>query len=79
MINVGHNYGRKIACPLCKSDIGDTQEHMYKCIIMKISCQELFRNTETKYDDIFSKNINKLVEISKICESLARKRRELIS
>ena len=69
----------KIACPLCKSDLGDSQEHMYNCIIMKISCRELFRSTEAKYDDIFSNNINKLIEISKICESLARKRSELIS
>ena len=79
MINVGHNYGRKVPCPMCKSDNGDTQQHMFNCVIMKISCRELFMNIESKYDDIFSQNLQELINISKICESLARKRREIIS
>ena len=79
MINVGHNYGRKIPCPICKLNIGDTQNHMFNCIIMKISCKELYNNIETKYEDIFSQNLQKLLDISKLCESLARKRNEIVS
>ena len=75
MMNVGHNYGRKVPCPLCKSENGD----MFNCVIMKISCRELFMNNETKYEDIFSPHLQKLINVAKLCESLARKRREILA
>ena len=78
MTNVGHNYGRKSLCPLCKLG-DDTQQHMFNCIIMKLSSRELFTNMETKYEDIYSLNLSKLIKVSIICESLARKRREIMS
>ena len=79
MITVGYNFGRKVHCPLCKSDIGDTQEHMLNCVIMKIACQQLYNINDEKPEDIYSLKLQKLINISKICESIARKREEILS
>ena len=45
MTNVGHNFGNKVKCPLCKLG-NDDQEHLFKCVIIKINCEELYKNTE---------------------------------
>ena len=79
MIKVGYNYGRKLHCPVCKLDIGDTQEHMFNCVIMKIACKELYNSNDEKHEDIYSLKLQKLINISKICESIARKREEILS
>ena len=77
MIKVGKNYGRKVTCPLCKSDNLDTQEHLFNCVVIKLSSPELFNNIDIKYEDIFSLNLQKLIKAAEICESVARKRAEL--
>ena len=79
MTPVGYNYGRKVSCPICKTDAGDTQEHLFNCIILKISCPELYRIQDIKYEDIYSQSLQKLVKVAKICESVARKRAQLVS
>ena len=78
MIPVGFNYGKKVPCPLCKSVEGDSQQHLFNCLILKLSNSELFNNQNIKYEDIFSLNLQKLINVAKICESIARKRAELI-
>ena len=76
MTSVGYNYGNKVVCPLCL--LGkDDQEHLFKCIIMKINSKEIFNITDEKYQDIYSMDIDKLINISKICESAIRTRSKL--
>jgi len=79
MINVGHNYGRKDCCPLCK--IGpNNQQHLFECIIIKLACPELYHNVKNViYENIFSQNLQKLIEAAKLTEIITRKRVELIS
>ena len=79
MIQVGYNYGRKVTCPLCKTDAGDTQEHLFTCVIIKLSSPDLYKSINIKYEDIFSLDQQKLIKVAKICESVSRKRAELIS
>ena len=57
----------------------DTQEHLFKCIILKLSCPEIYNVQEVSYEDIFSSNQMKLIKMAKICENLIRKREELLS
>ena len=80
MINVGHNYGKKVKCPICKiQKEDDTQEHLFKCVILKLNCPELYKSQEEKYEDIFSLNLEKIIKVAKICESIQRKRQEILS
>ena len=79
MINVGNNYGKKVKCPICKLiKEDDTQEHLFKCVILKLKCPDLFNIQEETYNDIFSLNNDKLIKIARICETLIRKREELL-
>ena len=78
MINVGHNYGRNVKCPICKvGKEDDTQEHMFNGFILKLKCPELYKTNEKNYEDIFSLNENKLIKVARICESVIRKKEEL--
>ena len=78
MINVGHNYGRKVSCPLCQSNQEDTQKHLFNCLVQKITNSDLYHSKNTKYEDIFSLDLQKLISVAKLCESVARKRAELL-
>ena len=73
MTNVGHNFGRKVACPLCNSG-NDDQEHLFNCIIIKLNNANLYKSTEEKYEDIYSMNSDKLINIARLCESIIRTR-----
>lgn len=57
---------------ICFSDEGDSQQHMFNCVVLKIS------NSNIKYEDIFSLDLQKLISVAKLCESIARKRAELL-
>ena len=79
MINVGYNYGRKDQCPLCKIGEND-QQHLFQCIVLKLAIPELFHNANNvTYEDVFSQNFQKLIEVAKLCEIITRKRDELIA
>ena len=77
MINVGHNFGNRVCCPLCKTE-DDTQEHMMKCLVIKLKSQEVFHMTE-KFEDVFGSDFKILIRLSKIFESAHRIREELNS
>ena len=78
MTNVGFNYGNKIKCPLCHIE-DDEQGHLFKCIIIKLHNKDVYNMKDEKYEDIYSMNIEKLTNISKICESAIRTRNKLIT
>ena len=78
MIRVGFNYGNKIHCPLCVSKQDYTQEHLFECFAMKLHSSKLFNIKDEQYEDIYSQNVQKLVKISRICESVEITREKLI-
>ena len=77
MTNVGFNFGNKILCPLCKLE-NDDQEHLFRCVMIKINCKELY-NTEETYENIFSMNSDKTIKIASICESIIKTREKLLA
>ena len=77
MLNVAYNFGNKTKCPLCK--IGeDDQKHLIECIVIKLNCHEIYYNTDSQYEDIFTENITKLNKISQLLQVATRKRDEIL-
>ena len=76
MLRVESNYGKKQSCPVCLSSSLDNQEHLINCSVLKISCPELI-NIKSSYDDIYSKDIEKMSEVIRMIEIAIRKREEL--
>ena len=77
MLEVNHNFGRKIQCPLCLSN-DDNQKHLMDCVIIKISSKKLFHNKKSKYEDIFGYNVRKIGDIVKIIEDALKSREVLL-
>ena len=77
MLNVENNYGKDINCPLCQLK-KDDQKHLIKCMILKSTCCDILYNDNAKYDDLFSKNIEKQQKIVKLIEHALRKREEIM-
>ena len=67
MINVPHNFGQKIKCRLCHSG-DDDQKHLLECLMIKLASPEILSNTDAKYMDIYSNDIEKQIEISNLLE-----------
>ena len=76
MVNVGHNFGNKVSCPLCSQE-DDSQKHMFECLILKLKCKEIFYMQET-YEDIFKLNENNTINLANICDK-AIKTREILN
>ena len=49
--NIGYNFGQKIPCKICNQG-QDDQQHLTKCLFLKMRCPELLANN-FEYDDIF--------------------------
>ena len=77
MVKVGHNFGRKILCPLCGLH-SDDQKGLLECMILKINCKELYLKNNKKYEDIFSENIKDLKNISALMQKIPDVREELL-
>ena len=77
MVNVGYNYGRKVLCPICKLH-NDDQEGFLTSVLLKINCKELYNKKNEKYEDIFSKNIEDLKNISRLMQKVLEVREELL-
>ena len=79
MINVAKNYGRLASCPVCRTKESDTQEHIFNCIILKLSSKLLYNMNNIDYSDIFSNNLPKLIQIAKIGEDILQKRKKILT
>ena len=77
MVKVGHNFGRKVLCPLCKLH-SDDQKGLLECVLLKLNCKELYNRMNEKYDDIFSEKIQKIKMISTIIQKVLEERKELL-
>ena len=78
MLNVKHNYGIKGPCPLC-SIRNDEQSHLLECLVIKLECPEVFENKDNcVYNDIFSKDIDKMNNVAKLIHNAVRTREKLL-
>ena len=67
-------------CPLCTSEVEkaqDTQEHLLNCKILNMNCTEIIQS-QIKYEDLFSDNLNKQAKISIILENRFDMRKKLL-
>ena len=78
MINIGDNMGRKDElCPACELEL-NTQKHITECIVIKMSCPSILANkSESKYEDLFSDDPDKINNIAEKIETAIRKREQL--
>ena len=84
MIQVGHNFGRKITCQVCQiPGTEDSQKHaLFECCTI----QNLINPTgmgadqvdPVKYEDIFTGEVGKINRVVKQCDSVFRKRLEIM-
>ena len=68
-------------CPLCTTELEkvlDTQEHLLDCKIINLNCTEIIQS-DIKYEELFSDNVNKQAEVSLILENRFAMRKKLIS
>ena len=73
MLPVGYNFGNKIPCFACEMS-EDTDRHLLKCVVLKMSCPDLIENTEYVYDDIFGMDMTKVAKVSTLLKSALRAR-----
>ena len=77
MVKVGHNFGQKIVCPLCKLH-EDSQERILDCVVLKLNCKELYQQKDEKYDHIFSSDMIRVAKISKLFIKCFETREEIM-
>ena len=68
-------------CPLCTTELEkvlDTQEHLLDCKIINLNCTDIIQS-DIKYEELFSDNVNKQAEVSLILENRFAMRKKLIS
>ena len=73
MLPVGANYGQETKCFACSLE-QDTNQHLLECITLKLSSADLIENTKIVFEDIYSSNIDKVVETAKLIRSALRTR-----
>ena len=72
--NFRHQYSQSnMLCPLCKID-NDTQEHLFNCTHIRDALQN---NKKYTYNDIFTNDTNKLLNIATILKQIIKTREKL--
>ena len=78
MLQVGDNFGNKDElCPLCFLEKND-QPHIIQCLVVQFKCPEVFDDTSSKYEDIFSNEPGKMYKIIKLIDVALRKREQIL-
>ena len=75
MLNVGHNYGKMITCPLCLNE-DDNQSHLIKCTAIQNSLT--VQTSHIHLEDAMRENMDKANELSIVMEKILQKREILI-
>ena len=73
MLPVGYNFGDKNSMFLCKMS-EDKDIHLLKCVVLKMSCNDLIENTEYEFEDIFGTDMLKISKVSSLLKSALRTR-----
>ena len=80
MCEMKANYKNKyndIQCDLCKSSI-DEQSHLFYCEKILQNCKNMAENLTIEYEDIFSPNIHKQVQATRLIKEAWVVREKLI-
>ena len=86
MINVKANFASSeerilneeaFYCNLCDQKKEDNQKHLFQCKTLKEEIVDL-SSTKLKYEDIYSKDIQKLQKISNLLGKVLKKRTTLL-
>ena len=77
MFNVRNNFrnnyvAQDTICPVCR-ECKDSQEHLFDCGPVTLMVDE----HECKYEDIFSNDINTLLNVSKVLKQIVKAREKL--
>ena len=75
--NKVQQYGQNFNCEICKIET-DTQTHLLNCFVLKELVPEL-KSTKVNCDDIFSKNINKMVKAGKLFKKVDKARKDFFN
>ena len=78
MLNVQNNFGQHTKCPLCKTE-EDDQKHLIECLVIKIHCPDILNNVDSDFKDIYSDEIEKQNDISKLIDIAMKKRNQLMN
>ena len=77
MLNIKANYGKKEPCPVCLNPTTiDMQEHLLECV--KLGGNELSLGEVPRYDDLFSKDLQKILRIGVILSEKFSRRTEIL-
>ena len=78
MVKVSDNYSKQDLCRLCQKT--DSQRHLIEsCEKILDSSVDIRTNTEAKYEDIYSNDVNKLKQISLLYRKAIQARDVLLS
>ena len=67
MLPVGFNFGC-VNCWLCELS-GDKDRYFLECVVIKMCCPNIIENSSTVFDDIYSTDILKVSNVSKLLTS----------
>ena len=73
MLNVGYNFGQHIKCFMCKLE-DDNESHLFKCIMLKMSCPEIIEHSKLSFNLVFSQDMTQVANISNILIKVMRSR-----
>ena len=79
MLDVKANYGRKVPCPICQNpNTTDNQLHLLECSKL---CDNVIvlDGYVPAYEDLFSKEVKKIIRIGQILNERFSRRKEIIN
>ena len=77
MIETPDNYGRDVPCRLCYL-ARDEMSHVLDCIVLKLACPELYRNSDVSINDAYEgNNMEKLKNLAIVFQEAWRTREKL--
>ena len=76
MVRVKKNYGQNQNCPLCKGDVEDSQPHLLVCEMLVP--KNTIVDEMPKYEDLFSENISKQINLIQILHTNFLKRTKML-
>ena len=77
MIETPDNYGRDVPCRLCYL-ARDEMSHILDCIVLKLACPELYRNSDVSINDAYEgNNMEKLKNLAIVFQEAWRTREKL--